>query len=253
MTTAELFNDPVEDVLHLPEIDPNKNYFEELVGEGKKFKDQAALAISTVHKDRHIAKLESELKAIRTDMNSRLSLEELVTKLATAKPSESGNPVVDDSSSNQNESTTLTPETLAKIVDERVAQISAREAAKSNLNVVKSTLTAAWGKDYPNKLREKAQELGVGESFLNDLAASQPKAFLKLIEVEPSSNTQVRDNGTPIRGTNIPAQPTPDPNFKGRSYYNKLRRENPSQFWDSRTQIEMNAMAMKDPDRFTAS
>lgn len=252
MTTSELFTDPVDDVIKLPEVDPSKDYLSELVGEGKKFKDPAALALSKVNSDRHIAKLESELKAIRTDMNSRLSLEELVTKLASTKPSESGAPSGGDSSSTQNASDTLTPETLAKIVDERVAQISAREQAKSNLNVVKSTLTAAWGKEYPTKLREKAQELGVGEGFLNDLAASQPKAFLKLIEVEPSK-TSVKDTGAPLSGVNLPSSSQPDPNFRGRSYYNKLRQESPAKFWDARTQLEMNTMAMKDPERFSAS
>lgn len=259
MTNAELFNDPVEAVAHLPEVDPNKDYLSELVGEGKKFKDQAALALSTVHKDRHIAKLESELKAIRTDMNSRLSLEELVTKLATTKPSESGNPVVDESSSNQNASKQLTPEDLAKIVDERVSQISAREQAKNNLNTVKTTLKESWGPDYPTKLREKAAELGVGESFLNDLAASQPKAFLKLVEADKVSTSSPRDTGSPLFGRSVDSgkqassAPAVDPTFRGKSYYNKLRAESPAKFWDPKVQLEMNEMAMRDPEKYLVS
>ena len=116
MTVAELFNDPVEDVANLPVVDPNKNYLEELVGEGKKFKDPVALARSKVESDRHIAKLESELKAIRTDMNSRLSLEDLVTKLASARPEPSPPASSGDlGDSNQNASKPLTPEDLAKL------------------------------------------------------------------------------------------------------------------------------------------
>ncbi len=258
MTNAELFNDPVEAVAHLPEVDPSKDYLSELVGEGKKFKDPGALALSAVHKDRHIAKLESELKAIRTDMNSRLSLEELVTKLSSQKPSDSGQP--DDSGSNQNASATLTPEDLAKLVDERVSQLTAREQAKSNLNTVKATLKEAWGADFPSKLRDKAAELGVGEGFLNDLAATQPKAFLKLVEAEKTPSTQptVKDTGSPLFGRQVDSskqttQPVSDAGFRGKSYYNKLRAESPGKFWDPKIQIEMNEMAMKDPEKYLNS
>lgn len=261
MTVAELFNDPVEDVAtNLPTVDPDKNYLEELVGEGKKFKDPVALARSKVESDRHIAKLESELKAIRTDMNSRLSLEELVTKMSSVRPVDAP-PVSngDALNSNQNASTQLTPEDLAKIVDERVSQISAREQAKTNLNTVKATLKAAWGNEFPVKLREKAAELGVGESFLNDLASSQPKAFLKLVEIEKAPAPAVaRDTGSPLFGRQIDSSkqsntPASDSGFRGKSYYNKLRAESPSKFWDPKVQIEMNNMAMRDPDKYLSS
>lgn len=258
MTNAELFNDPVEDVANLPIVDPSKNYFEELVGEGKKFKDPASLALGKVQSDRHIAKLESELKALRTDLNSRTALEELVTKISSVKPSDSGTPVGGDSGSNQNASTQLTPEDLAKLVDERVSQLSAREQAKVNLNTVKSALKEAWGAEFPAKLREKAAELGVGESFLNDLAASQPKAFLKLVEAEKPANPVGKDTGAPLFGRQVDSSrqssaPVSDAGFRGKSYYNKLRAESPSKFWDPKVQLEMNEMAMRDPEKYLAS
>jgi len=260
MTVAELFNDPVEDVTSLPVVDPDKNYLEELVGDGKKFKDPVALARSKVESDRHIAKLESELKAIRADMNSRLSLEDLVTKMSSVRPVEQ--PPVnngDSSNSNQNASTQLTPEDLAKIVDERVSQLSAREQAKNNLNTVKASLKAAWGTEFPVKLREKAAELGVGETFLNDLAASQPKAFLKLVEIEKApAPAPARDTGSPLFGRQVDSSkqsstPASDPGFRGKSYYNQLRSQNPGKFWDPKVQLEMNQMAMRDPEKYLSS
>jgi len=260
MTVAELFNDPVEDVANLPVVDPNKNYLEELVGEGKKFKDPVALARSKVESDRHIAKLESELKAIRTDMNSRLSLEDLVTKLASARPEPSPPASSGDlGDSNQNASKPLTPEDLAKLVDERVSQLTAREQAKVNLNTVKATLKEAWGSEFPARLKEKAAELGVGETFLNDLAASQPKAFLKLVEAEKKAPVvPSRDTGSPLFGKSLDTSkqapvPSNDAGFRGKSYYNQLRAKEPARFWDPKVQIEMNEMAMRDPERYLNS
>lgn len=254
MTNTELFNDPVLAAAHLEPIDPNKDYLSELVGEGKKYKDSAALARAAVEKERHIQRLETEQKALRTDMNSRLSLEELVTKLSSPKASDPAPQGGDDHSSEPSKKT-LTADDLARIVDERVNARSEAERAKINLGLVKETLKQEWGNDYIDKMKSKALELGVGENFLNNLAMEQPKAFLKLMEVgtkpkdAPSTNTSA-----PVRNSQmsqITAQA--DPNFKGKSYYDKIRRETPSKFWDPKTQLEMNQIAMLDPEKFLAS
>ncbi len=254
MTNTELFEDPILAAALQEPIDPSKDYRSELVGEGKKYKDDAALALAVVHANRHIERLEMEQKAMRTDMNSRLSLEELVTKLTSQKAPDPA-PQGGDDHSSETSKNTLTAEDLARIVDERVNARTEAERAKANLGLVKDTLKQEWGSDYVNKMKSKAQELGVGENFLNSLAMEQPKAFLKLMEVgvkpkEASSPNTV----APVRGSQmsqITAQA--DPNFKGKSYYDKLRRETPAKFWDHKTQLEMNQVAMLDPEKFLAS
>jgi hypothetical protein len=252
--TVELF----EDVLNIEPVDPNKNYLEDLVGEGKKYKDPAALARSRVEADRHIQRLEAEQKAMRNDLNSRLALEELVTKLSSYKAPE----LAPQGSEDRNQDTgknTLTPEDLARIVDERVRSISDTERAKANLNMVKSTLKQEWGNDFVDKMKSKAAELGVGENFLNSLAMDQPQAFLKLMDVGSEQKDKSKPNtSSPLMGNQIDsskrqAQPQADPNYKGKSYYMKLHRENPSVFWNPKTQLEMNQNSQLDPEKFLAS
>lgn len=257
--TAELFNDPVLGAAADP-VDPNKDYLSELVGEGKKYKDPAALARSRVEADRHIQRLETEQKALRTDMNSRLALEELVTKLSSYKAPDPA-PTGGDDNRSEPSKTALTADDLARIVDERVSAISETERSKANLNLVKSTLKKEWGNSYVDKMKEKAQELGVGENFLNDLAMKQPNAFLKLMDANVAQNatTTTPNTASPLMGGQVDSSkrqmnaPAVDPHFKGKSYYDKMRREKPSQFWDHKTQLEMNQMGEADPDKFLAS
>lgn len=252
MTNTELFNDPVI-AAALEPIDPNKDWRSELVGEGKKYKDDAALALAVVHADRHIKRLETEQNALRTDMTSRLSLEELVTKLSSQQKAPDPAQTGGDDHSSEPSKNTLTADDLARIVDERVKTLSEAERSKANMNLVKSTLKQEWGPDYVDKMKSKAQELGVGENFLNSLAMEQPKAFLKLMEVGTKPAASTPNTSAPVQGTRMTQQTQTDPNYKGKSYFDKLRRETPSKFWDHKTQLEMNQIAMLDPEKFLAS
>lgn len=255
MTNTELF----DDILNIEPVDPTKDYLVDLVGEGKKYKDSAALARSRVEADRHIQRLEAEQKAMRTDLNSRLALEELVTKLSSYKAPDLADNSSDDTRRDTGTSA-LTAEDLARIVDERVRSISETDRAKSNMAQVKDILRREWGDSFVDKIKQKATELGVGESFLNDLAVKQPNAFLKLMDVgsgSPDKKTAPM-TGAPMTGFTVDAskrQMTPqgDPNFKGKSYFMKLHRENPSLFWNPKTQLEMNQLSMLDPEKFVAS
>lgn len=255
MTNTALF----DDILNIEPVDPSKDYLTDLVGEGKKYKDPAALARSRVEADRHIQRLEAEQKAMRTDLNSRLALEELVTKLSSFRaPDPAGNS--GDDNKQDTGTSALTADDLARIVDERVRSISDTERAKSNMAQVKNTLRQEWGDGFVDKMKQKAVELGVGESFLNDLAVKQPNAFLKLMDVgagKPDTKT-APNTGTPFTGSSVDASkrqmaPQADPNYRGKSYFMKLHRDNPSLFWNPKTQLEMNQLSMLDPEKFIAS
>jgi hypothetical protein len=50
-----------------PTLDENKNYYEELVGEGKKFKDEKELAKGKWIADEYVKTLERSLDEMRND------------------------------------------------------------------------------------------------------------------------------------------------------------------------------------------
>ena len=78
MTDNTIFDATVE---QSTEDTPETSYYDRMVGEGKKFKDNEALAYSNFEKDRFIEQLKREQKELRDDLNSRLNMEELVNKL----------------------------------------------------------------------------------------------------------------------------------------------------------------------------
>src|ERR1051326_7251469 len=76
-------------------IDPDKDYFQELVGENKKYKDNAALARSRVEADRHINLIEQQNKEYRDDilklreeLRARENLQDLIDKLEQQRKTE---------------------------------------------------------------------------------------------------------------------------------------------------------------------
>src|SRR4029450_8159059 len=68
-------------------VDPNKNYLEELVGEGKKFKTPEDLARGKAESDSFIERLQKELHGLRNELKSRLQLEEVVDRISSASKS----------------------------------------------------------------------------------------------------------------------------------------------------------------------
>src|SRR5437773_6950457 len=76
-----------------PETDPNKNYLEDLVGDGKKFKSPEELARGKFESDTYIKILEKRLDEYRDDILSlrkenvtNKRLEDLVNQLSNKSP-----------------------------------------------------------------------------------------------------------------------------------------------------------------------
>jgi hypothetical protein len=221
-----------------PTVDETKNYVEELVGEGKKFKDLEALARSVLHKDAFIEQLKSETAGLREDLNTRLKMEDFLAKLnPPAQDPAPGNQTAPPST----EKTATTREDILKLLDERDAAL----ARQRNLNEAKATLEKNFGPNYASRVREIATQLGADEAFLNNLAATNPAALYKLVGVG-----ERRQEGfeAPPRG----ASPgfTPTGKAKNYAYYENLRKENASQYWSPATQNEMFREAERQGDAF---
>src|SRR4051794_16092193 len=80
---TDLFNDSDD----TPDIDQNKDYFSELVGDGKKYKDSQAAGRAIVEKDAFIERLKAEAHGLRQELNTRLKLEEVVDRISSASKS----------------------------------------------------------------------------------------------------------------------------------------------------------------------
>src|SRR5882672_10774365 len=135
--------------------------FEDLVGEGKKYKDTEAVTKKIVHSDAHIARLEREAQEMRETVarlqgqvtaNDRLaSIEDLLRK------GEPGSPVPVINQDNVAPAPTLDETVINRMLDQR----DANKRKADNVRLVKQKLASAFGQSFPDKVRTAADALGV--------------------------------------------------------------------------------------------
>jgi hypothetical protein len=218
---------------------------EDLVGEGKKFKDVAALAKGKAESDAFIEQLKSELAGMRQELNSRLSLEEAVEQIKAFKPTST--PRVPDEEEPTSQAQTSAVD-IENIVNNKILETQQKLTAERNIEFVKSELEKNWGPNYAVKLRNIAKELGETEDSMGQAAARNPKAFLRLVGGEKQTQQTQEPSVSPPR-SQMTLQPSPT-NAKNSAYYAKLRRDNPKEYWLPKTQVEMHKEALRQGESF---
>lgn len=236
-------------------VDP-KSAYEALVGEGKKYASPEMLAASRVHADKFIEKLQSENAELRTELNSRLTVEQLMTKLSDRQAinnDETGNrgntpqPPVNTSDVNP-PNVQLTEEAIARLVQKELTNHSNKTREQANTAVVVSELKKQFGDNYVEHMQARLNELGISKEAAIQLASSMPKAYIELIGKKPNQSVP---NQAPPRGFNTASQShATDPNNPGMSYFNKLRKENPREYFKPHIQNQIMELGAKYGDEF---
>ena len=229
--------------------DPTKTYYDERVGEGKKFRDNEALARAKAESDAFIARLQEEMAGLRQDLNTRLTMEQLMDKIA-AKPNEAPPTQSPNQQTPNSEVKSTSPDDIERIIEDRLSKAERTRVQNANLALVRESLEQNWGQDYVQRLKEKASDLGVGEEFLQGLAKDQPKAFLKLVEADTPASKPAQTNNTlfvPPTGQNVPRQangfsPTGQ---RTKAFYDQIKAKNPSEYWSPSVQNQMHNDAIK--------
>lgn len=237
MSANELFS--TVPARNQPPVTPDEDPVIALVGEGKKFKDTAALARGKLEADRHISNLEGEMQALRQELEQRISLEKFLDRLDTSpepkKETTTPPPV--------SQPTTLTPEDIRNAVKQEISTERDISQRQSNVAFVRRELEKAWGDKFPAKLEQAASEFG-GKDFLASMAEKNPKAFLKLLGVghapmpEPINTETVTPPTSTVSFGSAPAS-----SGKGYKSFEKMRKEDPKRYWSPANQNEMHKLA----------
>lgn len=200
--------------------------------------DIDGLIKAKAHADRHIANVEREQAELRSDLQARLPLEDLVSRIEAAK---SINPA-------QQVNAPVIPASEVDIegrIDAKLSALQKTNLHKQNVAMVQNELTKAWGPDYSSKLKAKARELGESEDDLQVLAQERPKMFLRLMVGEAGRfNDTYSAPSTSVNRTSYSA-----PNPKGYGAFQKMRNEDPSRYWSTATQREIHKLAMEASER----
>jgi hypothetical protein len=231
-----------------PVIDPTKNYLEEYVGEGKKFKDAAALAKAKAEADAFIERLKNENKGLRGQLNQQVTLEAVLDKLNKAKNTDGEPPP--NNQSGDNKPKEVTEDDIEKLLDRRLTERERQTLAKSNETEATDALVAKFGslEQAKAQIRQKAAELELKPEELRAMAQTRPKAFLTLMGV---GQTQRQSHNPPPRSTvNSVTEGFNPTGERTKKYYDNLKKTDPKLYWTPKVQNEIHAQALRLRERF---
>lgn len=218
------------------------NYLEQLVGEGKKFKDPEALARGKAESDKFIEDLKRQNLELKEDLDKASKLEELLEEVRSQKKaanaSEGGNDGLDGRDGPSKTSSDLTDEQIKALIESTLSQREVESRAKRNLAEVNSTLSEKFGSKAAEHLKVKAQEVGLTVDKMKELAADNPKAFYRLIGLDSSTS----DRGIVVGGDKLNSEGGPSQSATTRkdfNYYQELRRKSKGRYYSPEVQQEM--------------
>lgn len=220
--------------------------FEDLVGEGKKYKTTDDAAKALIEKDRFIAQLQAEGATFREEIKARLSLEELADRIARQTPN--GEPSPTQRSEPGSPQAEPAPTDLKAEVKRLLEEERSTQNRQSNLEKSKQAAKERFGGDYNATLRQIAEELSVSDKFLTDMAASSPAAFIKLIDSvkTPDNNRSFAPpSGSVDTSKNFNTQVR-----RNKAYFDNLRKTDLNGYLSKRVQNEMHREAMAQGQAF---
>lgn len=180
---------------------------------------------------KHIPQLEGENEQLRDTvaelqgkLDSATALDDVLNRLDGNKEGETQN---------------VDPDELVQRVEDRLQRKAQEDREKNNWEGVVTSLTEHYGKweDADKAVLAKADALGMSMKEVTSLAKRTPDAFYKLFEMEKPKGPQQGVAGQATNQISIINAPS-HTETRDRAFYNKLRRENPKEYWKVETQAQ---------------
>ncbi len=236
-------NDPVQ-------IDPQKDYLEELTRPGGKFdktKYQSeadmykAIARGKVEGDLYIDHMKARQDELRQDYtrmreeyNAGPKLQELIDRFAsqqqhsnsenTLAPNDVKPPVYD-------------PKEIESLVEAKLSHVEQQRKEAANYKLVESKLTEQYGPNYQPVLKQQIDQLGLEPDFVNELARKHPSVLFKTLGLDGQKQT---DSFQAPPQSSIRRDPfAPSTTKRTNAYYQEMRKKNPTLYRDPKTQDQM--------------
>jgi hypothetical protein len=214
------------------ELDPEKSYLEELVGEGKKYKDLEALARSRIFADEHIQNLETEQQTLRNDYiqlreeyNKALNLQEVLDRLQNFPGDQPPQIPTDD------DRKPLTMDQIESLLEQR--DVKKRE--NENFREIQNKLKETYGSGYSQELRTLADSMGMSADEVDAMARKNPKAFERLF-ISPSKQDTFEGPPSSTRRSGTFAPQVTKRDWK---YYENMRKTNKALYDSPKTQMQI--------------
>lgn len=221
-----------------------------LVGEGKKFQTTEQLAKGKMESDQFIEQLKTEQAALRKQLEEAerkaqtgTTLKEIMDTLKEQK-ARAGQEGTDGNQS------TLDPEGLQKLIDARLNDWDTGRTKQSNKQRANQMLLDKFEGDAEKArlhISTRAAELDITAKELGEMSENSPKAFARLMGIEPKLDSKPTGNSsaTARATTNTEAFQVRSPEERDISYYQDMRKTNSKLFWSPSTQQEIIRLAEK--------
>lgn len=227
------------------------NYLEEAK---KKFNvngelDVNGLARGKVEADKFIEQLKRELEIERQRASQGKSIEELLTALKTNTQQSNLN---EEPTREQNTSTPISPsqEDLQKLIETTLENQRRASNEETNKATVSAKLVEVWGASASVELNKKARELGLSIKQLEQMGKESPKALFTLLGVADTPTVPGSASSVPRSSTSAFNSNGTTNGERGKSYYDKLYRENPKLRFDAKTTAQEHRDAIKLGEKF---
>jgi hypothetical protein len=235
-------------------IDPNKNYLEELVGEGKKFKTVEDLARGKYESDTFIPTLTAKMDELRADYQrereqniARAKLEELIDKLQNPNFQQNNSSNEENRIVNENKAPAFSEEDIDKIVQNKIMQSKVADREQSNYDKVLSQLKERFGNNYSSVLNVQVKALGLDNDDVERLARKSPQAFFNTLGLNESKKETLP--GLPrssMRSDNF----SPNSQERTWSWYQDLKKKDPELYYTPKMTNQMHEDYARLGDKF---
>ncbi len=217
-----------------------KEGLEDWVGEGKKFATNEDLAKSYGNAQAHISTVEKSYGELQAELDNRETVKEMLTKLNAPQAGESEQTPGTQGTENT-VTETMSPQEIAELIDkragEKVSNFAEQSKADSNEVAVSEALSKKFGGDdqAAKMLSDMATKVGLSMEAMRTLARGNPAIVLEMFPSTANQATQLQGEVN-----------TDSPQFNGGSgstrnfaFYEKLRKENKREYFNTSTQMKM--------------
>ena len=226
------------------QLDPagEANPFDELVGDGKKYKSKEELAYAALNKDAHIARIERENADQRKRLEESMTVKSILDKLDADRTNSNRDEQHLDEHDDQvvNAQDKRTPADVESLARKVYTEEQQKAQALRNQDTVINALSEAWGSDFSRRLEARTAELGLSKDKVNELAATAPKALITMMIPAKATVGDV----SPPRSSY-----TPQPDYQGgarnKSFYDRLKKSNPDLYKSDRMTKQRHDDAIK--------
>jgi hypothetical protein len=216
---------------------------------GEKWTDPQVIAKGKLEADEHITNLEKQLAEMRDDLAKNKYAEQVLDALKNKdgtphrEPSEPNNNNVGDGS---DQNTTDKTVDIDSLVEQKMSERELKQTIAQNVSTVEAHLEQQFGTEATKVVQDKAKELGMSMDKLKAMAGETPKAFLALVGSAPI----VERNANVTSSVNTTSGQFQNSGQKNFQYWQKLRRENPNQYYRPNVQNEMVKSRQELGDKF---